>query len=122
MYAARDRIGILVHSHHANVTPEWLEWDLNGGNLTRTPVAARLDRGRAFSGKGRLYAQFVTGEGQDAQVKVLDTSTGNWSPVRINLPDHITRNGLMLLGADGDNLVFRLGGGGNVHLVWTIPE
>lgn len=121
MYAGRDRVGVLVHGHHANTTPEWVEWDLDGGNLRRTPVSARMDGGRAFAGPGRLYAQSLK-SGSTAELNVLDTVTGTWKPARMNIPDRFIDQGPMLLGADGDNLVYRVGRGGNVHLVWARPE
>lgn len=119
MYAAEDRIGAIFNKNVSNRTPEWVEWDLNGVVLARTPLSD-LNRGRAFGGNGRLYAQFPLAEdGSKTELKMLETSTGKWLPVP-NQPSEQAQE--MLLGADGQELVYRINRGGNLHLLWARPD
>ena len=121
MYAAADRVGALFSENASGETPEWVEWDLNGAVLRRVSlVGMRRLESRAFDSKGRLYAQFpVEGHGGQTELRVLDRGGGKWIPVRTNLPDQMTG---FLLGAAGDELVYRVNRGGNVHLVWSRPD
>jgi hypothetical protein len=121
MYAAGDRIGAMFNENFAGATPEWVEWDLNGVVLHRILlVGMQRLQGRAFDSNGRLYAQFSAG-GRDGQtvLKVLDKRTGEWISARTNLPGQMSA---FLLGADGDELVYRVNRGGNVHLLWAKPD
>jgi YD repeat-containing protein len=120
MYAASERIGAILHESHADNSPEWVEWDLTGKLISRTILDSRLSAGRAFTANGRLYARFHTIDSQRPELKVLDTAKGTWTAVHDNLPDQIKRQGVFLLGADGDDLVYRVGSG-NVRLVWAQP-
>jgi len=121
MYAANERIGAVFNGNSANATPEWVEWDLDGSVLRRIPLPSKHGLySRAFAGNGRLYAQFPVHDGAEAtELKVLETATGNWTPLRSNLPGDAAA---YLLGAEGDDLVYRLNRGGNMHLVWARPE
>jgi hypothetical protein len=121
MYAAADRVGALLNDHTSGETPEWVEWDLNGVVLRRVPLVGMQGlEGRAFDGRGRLYAQFpVEDHRSQRELRVLDSASGKWIPVRTNLPDQMTG---FLLGADGDELVYRVNRVGNVHLVWSRPD
>jgi hypothetical protein len=121
MADASDRIGVLIHRSSAGQLTEWVEWDLTGKLLSRTPLPDEPSGGRGFTANGRLYALFYPKEPRDAVLRVLDTNTGTWTPVPHNLPDHIRTQGVFLLGADGDELVYRVAGGGNVRLVWARP-
>jgi len=59
MYAAADRLGAIFNENFSERTPEWIEWDLNGAVLQRTPlVGSQKIYSRAFASNGRLYAQF----------------------------------------------------------------
>ena len=121
MYAAKDRIGVMVNEHFDGRVPEWVEWDLNGRLLQRTLLmeTPRL-YSRGYAGTGQLYAQFpVNQETQEFALRMLDKATGKWTPVQSNLP---AGTSAFLLGADGEDLVYRLNGGGNVHLIWARPE
>lgn len=121
VYAAADRIGAVVNESFSGRTPEWVEWDLNGAILRRVPLVGMKLLGRAFDIEGRLYSKFpVEGHSSQTELRVLeDGSSGKWIPVRTNLPDPMTG---FLLGADGDELVYRVSGPGNVHLVWSRPD
>jgi hypothetical protein len=118
MMAAKDRIAALVHESHADNEPELLEWDLNGNMLTRTVLPRRLYGGKAYTASGRLYARHrSTGTGHE--LKVLDTAIGTWTTVADNLPAELRSNGL-LLGANGDELVYQFGPG-NLRLMYAKP-
>jgi hypothetical protein len=121
MYAAADRIGALFNENFGGASPEWVEWDLKGALIRRIPfVETKRLESRAFDSKGRLFAQFaVEGDSRQTELKMLENSSGRWIPARTNLPDELRG---FLLGADGDELVYRVNGGGNVHLVWSRPD
>jgi len=121
MYAAADRLGAIFNENFSERTPEWIEWDLNGAVLQRTPlVGSQKIYSRAFASNGRLYAQFpIKDQIIRTELRVLERGTGKWIPVRANLPDQVAA---FLLGADGDELVYRVHGGGNVQLIWARPE
>jgi hypothetical protein len=121
MYAADDRMGAIFNENFSGATPEWVDWDLNGLAIRRVPLKeAQHLISRAFNGKGKLYAQFRTdSRAAPTELRVLDTGTGEWLPVRANLPEQISA---FLLGAEGDQLVYRVNRGGNVRLIWARPE
>jgi hypothetical protein len=121
MAAASDRVGVIIHEAFAGNRPEWVEWDLTGKLLSRTRLPGQLELGRAFTANGRLYALFFT-DSRELTLRVLETGTTTWTAVPDNLPDPIRTQGVFLLGADGDELVYRVMGGGNVRLVWARPE
>jgi hypothetical protein len=105
MAAAGHRIGAMLYEGTEN-KPEWIEWDLQGALLSRTPVAESLYGGRAFTSDGKLYARILTRQpGQQKRLSVLDTKTGTWAAVSRELP----RDAALLLGADGKHLVFTTG-------------
>ncbi len=118
MYASDESIGLIVHDHYADAEAEWVEWDLEGRLLSRTRLP-RTD-GRAFTSDGRFYGQFRQKDLPFA-IRVLDTSTGEWKDARLNIPAHIDRQRLALLGADGPDLVFTCQYG-NVRLLLVRPE
>jgi hypothetical protein len=121
MYAADDRIGVVVNENFDKRIAEWVEWDLNGTLLQRIPLRDDISSlGRAFCGNGKLYAQFRVAErANQSELRVLEGKTGKWLLVRANLPEQVVG---YLLGADGDQLVYRVAGGGNLRLVWARPE
>jgi hypothetical protein len=114
MSAASDRIGAVIHENYAHAPAEWVEWDLSGNLLSRTPLPDISGTGRAYTSDGLLYWQ-----SSDRQLRKLDTNTGKWTPVAVRLPEH--ERVPFLLGADGKNLVYRLGPG-NVRLLYVTPE
>jgi hypothetical protein len=117
MYSGGDRVGALFNDGFANATPEWIEWDLSGRMLSRTSLRGVQPIGRGFASDGRLYGQFRAGAG--TELRVLDTQSGIWKPVRTNLPE---RTSAFLLGANGKDLVYRLNQSGHVQLIWARPE
>ncbi len=121
MYAADDRIGAIFNENMMGATPEWVEWDLNGNVLRRVLLPKSYSSlPRAFTRNGTLYAQFpAAGEGNEMELKSLEPQSGEWIPVRSNLPSHLKG---FLLGADGDDLVYREIRDGIVRLVWAKPE
>lgn len=119
--AADDRIGAIFNESLMGATPEWVEWDLNG-NVLRRVLLPKSYRSlpRAFTRNGTLYAQFpAAGEGNEMELKSLEPQSGEWIPVRSNLPGQMKG---FLLGADGDDLVYREVRDGIVRLVWAKPE
>jgi hypothetical protein len=121
MYAADDRIGVLLNENTTEETPEWIEWNLDGVVINRVPLdGVKRFLGRAFDGRGKLYAQFpIDARAGQIELKALDVESRRWVPVRPNLPEG-TR--AFLFGADGERLVYGLNVPGNVHLVWARPE
>lgn len=118
MYAAQNRIGALINDL-SNRTREWLEWDLDGNLLHRTPIQDLKGYGRAFDAQGRLYAQFaIHPDRPETELRRLDPATKTWLPV----PNVQPETPSFLLGADGDQLVFQLGQPGNVQLTWSHPK
>jgi hypothetical protein len=120
MYSGKDRIGAVVHRNHADNPAEWIEWDLNGNLMRRSLLPGHMEMGRAYAGDGRLYGRFLV-EGRSPELRVFDASAGTWTPVSANLPEREEFDRAMLLGADGEDLVYRLGPG-NVRLFWARPS
>jgi hypothetical protein len=119
MYTADDRVGAIFNENFAGATAEWIEWNLDGVVVARTPLTgSRRLHSRAYDGKGHLYAQFPNGDNHK-ELRRLDTRDGQWVPVRANLPDDVSA---FLLGADGDQLVYRVNRGGHVRLIWAKPD
>jgi hypothetical protein len=118
IYAAADRVGLLVHESYANNPAEFLQLDLNGNLLARTIIGTYLSAGRAYSGDGRFYARFRTGAGKKLELRVLDPATGTWTPVPDNLPLDSER--ALLLGAQGNELVYKTSVG-ITKLLWARP-
>ena len=110
MNAAAGRIGAIVHEDDGDNVAEWIVWNLNGNVLSRTPLSDRLSLGRAFTADGRLYARFARQKGQTPELRVLDTATAKWTAAADNLPER-ERSAAFLLGADGNDLVYRVGHG-----------
>jgi len=122
MAAAEGRIGAMFNDNFGGRVAEWVEWDLEGKLLRRVPLGGGANpEMRAFDGRGRLYGQFFKTDGsRGLELRRLEEGDrANWRPVPTNLPDHTTG---VLLGADGEQLVYRVNGGGNVRLIWARPE
>lgn len=120
IYASSDHIGAVVHENHADNPAEWIEWDLNGNLKSRTLIPRMLSLGRAFTKEGRFYGLFRIGKAGDWELRLLDTATGKWTPVADNLPPNEKSDRAMLLGADGDDLVYEIGYG-SVRLLLVRP-
>lgn len=117
MSIAKDRIGALVYDHYAERIPEWIEWDYEGKLISRIPITARMDGGRAYTTSGKLYSGIWLEKEKVRVLSVLDSETGAWKPVADK--QHVGEWKL-LLGADGDDLVFKSHGGAT-ELVWIRP-
>ncbi len=120
MAAASDRIGVIIHESHAGNAPEWIEWDLQGNLLGRTRLPQKLNHGRAFTSDSKLYARFPVNDNTALELRVLDKATGLWTAVPTNLPDYLEPQTTLLLGAHGNDLVYRLGPG-NVRVIRVAP-
>lgn len=121
MTAASDRIGVIIHENHADNDPEWVEWDLEGKLLSRTPMPHRMNAGRAFTSGGKLYARLKVKDSRVPQLHVLDRPNNTWNAVPSNLPAYIEQEGAFLFGAHGNDLVYRLGSG-NVRVLRVAPD
>lgn len=110
MAAASDRVGAVIHENYADIPAEWVEWDLNGKLLTRNIIPSYSDMGRAYTSDGALYRV------DSGRLSRLDSATGKWIPAAAKPPDRA-----LLFGADGDDLVFRMGPG-NVRLLYVRPD
>jgi hypothetical protein len=97
----RDRVGAIIYEspvyrqgekNHAMV---WVETDLKGQELGRWEVGAH-PAPQAFTESGNLYIR------ESKSVSVFDRATKAWRRVAISADG-------ILLGADGDNLVFLQG-------------
>jgi hypothetical protein len=105
----------VIHESNAFNPEEWIEWDLNGNLLNRTVIPKRIADGRAYTSDGRLYVRFRVARSQRPELRVLDRATGDWLRVAANVPEAAEEEGAFLLGADGRELVYRVGYG-NVRL------
>ena len=102
MAFADDRIGATIYENWAHRTAEWIEWDFDGKLLSRIPLGSRdLDGGRAFTSKGELYGGFWTANAW--KLFRLDRDARRWMPVTEVAASELS----YLMGADGDNLVFK---------------
>jgi YD repeat-containing protein len=113
--AANDRIGALIYESHADHRPELIEWDLEGNLIARTPLPRPpMDGGRAYTASARLYARLYDSEAKQHYLALLDKDTGKWSRVEGDVSG-------LLLGADGDDLVYKAPYSGSVRLLWFHP-
>jgi hypothetical protein len=119
MYAASNRIGAVIHGNYADSAPEFVEWNLDGKLIRRTVIPGNTSFGRAYTSDGRFYVR-LRETGSRPELRVLDLADATWKPLSANLPEPIELDGALLLGADGEELVYRVGHG-NTRLVWAQP-
>lgn len=112
--AARDRIGALAFLHSDGRQPEWIELDLRGNLIGRWKLPTRLRGGLGFTASGGLYVRLP-----EARWAVLDRNTATWKALDVDFPPG-ERPGI-LLGAEGDDLVFSVASPGNIRLRWFRP-
>lgn len=112
--AAKDRIGAFV-----DATSQWVEFDLEGNLIGRWNVS-RPDAGFAFTSSGRLYGQVFDAGRKAPQVNVFDREQSRWVPLPGAYPAPEPMSWGLLLGADGDSLVFARRGG--MNLGWFRAE
>jgi len=113
--AARDRMAAIVHESFSGQTPELIEWDFDGKLLARTPIEG-VNCGRAYTASGKLYGRNYDRETTMYEMFVLDTDTRKWKSTGER--QYMGEWGL-LLGAQGDELVFRAPSGSD--LIWRRP-
>lgn len=103
----KDRIGIIAYSGKTGSNLEWLDMDLNGKVVERF----RLDdvvphiASSAFTLDDRVYLSGLRGE-----LYTLGPSSRKWKAV--------PKQGDVLLGADGNGLVYLKTGAGRIQLEW----
>ena len=108
--AASDRIGALAHPSDAGHDPEWIELDLEGKLIGRWKLGRRLDGGLAYTSDARLFTRWWDRKSRKPLLWRLDKEASAWVGVEDPLPEDEFRAGL-LLGADGNDLVFAEQGG-----------
>ena len=112
--AADGKIGALAYPGHEGYQPEWVELDLAGNLIGRWNLGPRLYGGRAYTADGRLYARKLD-EKKRARLFLFDRTSSSWIPV----DDDLTVAPGLLLGADGNDLVFAEDYG--LKLSWVRP-
>jgi hypothetical protein len=76
------------------------------------------ETGRAYTSAGKLYAHEMVGKTR--RLRMLDPSDRQWRAVALKLLEELKEETTFLLGADGENLVFRVGYG-NYRLISLRP-
>ncbi|MEX2261216.1 MAG: hypothetical protein WD696_04655 [Bryobacteraceae bacterium] len=118
--ADSDRIGALAY--RGSSREEWIEWDRSGKLIGRWKLDFEPNGGLAYTTDGRLYFHtWSRGAGRKgSRLVVLDRETSSWKEV----PAPQTRNPYdrvnILLGADGNHLVFSMVPG-ETRLGWFAP-
>ncbi|MFN7923274.1 MAG: hypothetical protein U0Q16_24445 [Bryobacteraceae bacterium] len=106
--AGTDRVGGIAYLGRADHEPEWVELDSKGRLIGRWKLGSKLfDGGHAYASNGRLFARTYQNPGQI--VLEFDKSADRWVPAR--LATRVNEELGVLLGADGDRLVFADPGG-----------
>jgi hypothetical protein len=103
-----DRVGILVSSGKTSSNAEWIELDLNGNLVERSRVDSVLPQAGspiAFTADDHVYF-----EGHKGELYTLDADSHMWKSVR--------KQGDVLMGADGESLVYRKRTIGPIQLEW----
>jgi hypothetical protein len=116
--AAQGRIGAYADPAHVGSEPEWLELDLEGNVIGRLKIGKWPNGGLAYTLDGRLFARFWEHDSKTPRLTEFDRNTGKWVPAE----DMSARAGRdfqmgLLMGADGNDLVFSDGGGH--RLMWA---
>jgi hypothetical protein len=96
---ADGRVGFSVEQEHGR---SWVEADLTGKEIGRWTMP-EASRPVAMTESGTVYAA-------GRELSVLDRSSGSWKPVP-------APSGGLLLGAEGDTLVFEVRGTNQIHRV-----
>jgi hypothetical protein len=118
--ASDEKVGALAHYVELNRRKEWVEMDLDGNLLGRwslpiPDVWIFPGRGMAFTSDGRFFIGTRDEESRKTNLLVLDRATGTFRPDGSrDLPPGV------LLGADGNDLVFADQGG--TKLTWYRPR
>lgn len=119
MAAAKESVGALAYPNHADHAPEWVEWDLEGRLIARTPLPDIENHGFAYTADGVLYARFQVGKSK-YELRRMERGTGRWTAVKSNLPEEELGRPGFLQGGDGEALVYRVSTGAPV-LRWVKP-
>jgi len=102
---ADDRIGAIADSGATSENPVWIELGLDGHVIGTWPMGRDLRGGLAFTSSGRLCRQTPAGKAKLSGIECLDRNSGSWK----HAGDAPVQG--LLLGADGDELVFSRGDG-----------
>ena len=99
--AAKDRVGSFAHRSQAGHREEWVELDLEGNLIGRWPLPARPGGGFAFTLSGDVYIVTPRTADRARELLRLNRDAGAWDV----MSEYPAARGL-LLGAEGDDLVF----------------
>ena len=125
--ASDDRVGAWMDGGvFRSDMNEWIELDMQGQVVGRYTVHVpweakhplehrRMLIGMALTSANELYASFQTQDPAWRGLARFDRSTSSWEPVPGYVRSQDESDRLQLLGADGDELVFRLSNG---NLAW----
>lgn len=116
-----DRVGALAYSGQTGGSSDWIELDLAGKLIGHWKLGSDTNGGTAFTSASRLCRQ--TFRDKTPRVECFDRNTQAWKLAsNLTITDENGRALGILLGADGDNLVFGEGNG-NIRLSWVrMPE
>jgi hypothetical protein len=105
-----DRVGALLSSGKDTTSREWVELDLRGNMLGRWRIDAPKGAvyGLGFTNSAQLYSLIP----DPLRLAAFDRTTGTWKTLDQNPPTG------MILGADGDNLIFYTHPPEGVKLKW----
>ena len=98
--AADDRVGAIAVSGNFSENQIWIELGLDGRVIGKWPMGRDLQGGLAFTSSARLCRQTPPSKAKLPGIECLDRDTGSWKHAGgAPIPG-------LLLGADGDELVF----------------
>jgi len=110
-----DRIGAIAYSGRTSEIPEWIEVGLDGGLIGHWKLGPHHSGGMAFTSRNGLCRQFDVG----GRIDCFDRAAQAWKTLgSVSANDENGRPLGILLGADGEYLVFGKEYGG-LRLSWV---
>lgn len=114
--AARDRIGAVVRPGQSSGHPELIEVDLARKMLGRWKLGPDPSGGRAYTESGNLYQLGLGPDERPWHLYLFDRATSTWRDKGRLAPSSEPDGVHLLLGAEGDQLVYSVGPGGSIRL------
>ncbi len=109
---SNDRVGAMANSGNTSSVPEWIEFGLDGQSIRHWKLGRVAPGGIAFTSAGVLYRQ--SSASGHPQVKWFDRDAQLWKTVTDVSPTGEDGRSLgILLGAEGEYLVFGTDHGGD---------
>ena len=105
MRVADDRVGVVAYYGATSENRMWIELGLDGHLIGKWAMGRDSQGGLAFTSSARLCRQTPAGKAKMPGIECLDRDTGSWK----HAGDEPVPG--LLLGADGDELVFSRGDG-----------